>query len=441
MARIVFIGAGSVVFTRNLVGDIITFDELGGSELVLMDVDEHRLDRITRLVRRVVDQEGASLGVSSTTSRREALRGADYVIVTIAVGGVDAFREDIGIPARYGVGQAIGDTLGPGGIFRGLRHLAVMDGLVEDMGELCPDAMVLQYSNPMAIVTWRLLHSPLQVVGLCHSVQGTSAQLARWCGYEPEDVDYWVAGVNHQAWFLELKAKGKGGRDLLPVLRERLSTGELDGEDPVRIELFRRFGYFVTESSAHASEYYPYFRKNEKMVGEWAARYVPPESQWYGGKTGGCVQQVEERAGAYEQMVEAQVSGAERFTVRRSEEYGARIIAASETGSLLRINGNVRNDGLVTNLPAGCCVEVPCLVDGNGIHPCVVGDLPTPLAALNRASISVQELVVEGHVRKDRSLIYDALALDPLTASVCTLADIHRMADELFDANEKWITI
>jgi alpha-galactosidase len=436
MARIVFIGAGSAVFTRNLVADLITFPELAGTEVVLMDIDEERLDRITQITEYVVKQESARLSVRSTLSRRDALQGANYVVITIAVGGLGARAYDIDIPAKYGVGQCIGDTLGPGGVFRGLRHLAAFDSIAEDIVELCPDAVVLQYSNPMAILTWRMLLTPIQTVGLCHSVQGTSAQLAEYCGVPVDELDYWVAGLNHQAWFLRLRHRGA---DLLPTLEDKLSTDALYGEEPVRTELFRRFGYFVTESSAHASEYYPYFRKTPEMIEQWGKLYQPPGSQYGGGSTGGGIAKAKQREVEYEAMMQRQSSGQERFVVRRSGEYGAEIVAAIESGRPLRINGNVRNDGHITNLPAGCCVEVPCLVDGLGVHPCFVGDLPPQLAALNRASVGLQEMVVRGHMDKDREAIYQAMALDPLTAAVCTLDQIHNLAEEMFEANRPWI--
>lgn len=326
--------------------------------------------------------------------------------------------------------------MGPGGIFRGLRHLAAFDGIVADILELCPDTLVLQYSNPMAILTWRMLLTPIKAVGLCHSVQGTSAQLAGYCDVPVNELDYWVAGLNHQAWFLALRHKGT---DLLPTLKDRLADETLYGDEPVRIELFRRFGYFVTESSAHASEYYPYFRKTAQMIDDWGALYQPAGSQYGGGSTGGGIVKAKQRETDYEKMMERQSSGQEHFEVKRSGEYGAEIIAAMESGSPLRINGNVRNDGHITNLPGGCCVEVPCLVDGLGVHPCFVGALPPQLAALNRASVGLQEMVVRGHMDKDRQSIYEAMALDPLTAAVCTLSEIKQMTEEMFEANKPWI--
>ena len=439
--RVVFIGAGSVVFTRNLTRDLLTFPELQDSEIVLMDIDAGRLSRAEKLVGRMVETAKTSTRVIATTDRRRALKGADYVVVTIQVGGNDQWEADIRIPERYGVAQCVGDTIGPGGIFRGLRHLAVFDGLIEDMGDLCPNALVLQYSNPMAILTWRTVLSGARAVGLCHSVQGTARLLAGYCEVPAEELSYWVAGINHQAWFLTLEHRGQ---DLYPRLRSHLDNAKTLALEPVRFELMRRFGYFVTESSGHASEYLPYFRKRPDQLASLVKTFESAESDysaWFGyGQTGGCVASMRLTESAYEQEVDRQVAGTEPIVFRRSDEYGARIIHAAETGTPLRINGNVPNEELITNLPAGACVEVPCLVDRAGVHPCVVGALPPQLASLNRSNIAVQELVVKGHLERDREAIYQAMALDPLTAAVCSLDEIWMLTDDMFNANELWLT-
>ncbi len=438
--RVVFIGAGSVVFTRNLTRDILTFPELGDSEIVLMDIDGERLSRAHKLVSRMAETAKSPVRVIATTDRRQALKGADYVVVTIQVGGIDQWEADISVPEKFGVSQCVGDTLGPGGIFRGLRHLAVFDGLIEDMADLCPRALVLQYSNPMAILTWRAALSGLRVVGLCHSVQGTARLLAEYCQVPAEELTYWVAGINHQAWFLTLEHHGS---DLYPRLRSHLDNSESLGQEPVRFELMRRFGYFVTESSGHASEYLPYFRKRPDLLASLVEAFEAPGSDysaWFGyGHTGGDVAARRLEEPAYEEEVARQIAGTEPIELRRSDEYGALIIHAEQTGTLLRINGNVINDDLITNLPGGACVEVPCLVDRGGIHPCVVGALPPQLAALNRSNIAVQELVVKGHVERDREAIYHAMALDPLTAAVCSLDEIWQMTDDMFSANGPWL--
>ncbi len=439
--RVVFIGAGSVVFTRNLTRDILTFPELQDAEIVLMDIDPDRLSRALKLVSRMAETAGSPVRVLATTDRRQALLGADYVVVTIQVGGKAQWEADIAIPERYGVGQCVGDTVGPGGIFRGLRHLAVFDGLIDDMAELCPRALILQYSNPMAILTWATAASGLKVVGLCHSVQQTSELLAGYCEVPYGELSYWVAGINHQAWFLRLEHRGE---DLYPRLRLQLDNPETLALEPVRFELMARFGYFVTESSGHASEYLPYFRKRPDLLASLVKTFESAGSDysaWFGyGLTGGCVSAMRVIESAYEQEVARQIAGKEPVELRRSDEYGALIIHAAETGSALRVNANVENEGLITNLPAGACVEVPCLVDDAGVHPCVVGGLPPQLASLNRSNIAVQELVVKGHLERDREAIYQAMALDPLTAAVCSLEEIWNLTDDMFAANQPWLT-
>ncbi len=439
MARIVFIGAGSVVFTRNLVRDILTFAELDGSELILMDIHAERLKKIEQLVKKLIAVTGRRVTVRATMDRREALTGADYVMVTIRVGGTAAWKINIDIPARYGVSQCVGDTLGPAGIFAGLRHLAVVDEITHDMEEVCPHAFVLQYSNPMAILTWCMTQSSIPTVGLCHSVQGTAKMLAEFCDVPAAEISYWVAGINHQAWFLRLEHQG---HDLYPRLRAHLHNPKSLAAEPVRFELMRRFGYFVTESSRHASEYYAYFRKRPDLLDRLLASFITstgqPEGEGYG-RTGEFVERAIRREADYEKTIQNQIQGIEPIEVRRSDEYGARIIHAIETGSTLRINGNVANTGLITNLPANSCVEVPCLVDRTGIHPCSVGALPPQLAAHNRNSIAVQELTVQGHLERSRERIFQAMALDPLTAAVCSLDEIAHLTEEMFAANEPWL--
>lgn len=440
MARIVFIGAGSVVFTRNLVKDILTYPAFDDSEIVLMDINLERLDKIEKLIVRLTEQQKSSIKVRATADRREALDGADYVVFTIQVGGTDVWAQDIEIPARYGVSQCVGDTLGPGGVFRGLRHLAVLDGTLRDMAELCPGATLLQYSNPMSILTWRASQTPVRTVGLCHSVQGTAAMLAKWCEVPENELVYWAAGINHQAWFLTLR---HGDEDLYPTLRRLVAEPRLRAKEPVRIDLFEHFGYFVTESSGHASEYSPYFRKNPAMVDALVERFKqaePGEHEWLGfGATGGCPAHSKQREREYEETVQRQISGRDPIEVTRSTEYGVQIIHALETGRLVQVNANVRNDNLIENLPAGSCVEVPCLVGNHGIHPCHVGPLPAQLAALNRAGIAVQEMALMAHEQASPEAVFQALALDPLTAACCTLDQIWAMGQEMLEANRQWL--
>ncbi len=441
MAKITIIGAGSVVFTRQLTSDILSYPELQDSVISLMDIDAERLARAHRLVQRMIAERRLPAKVEASLDRRQALAGAKYVITTVQVGGLEAFRQQVEIPRKYGVSQCVGDTLGPGGVFQGLRNIPVLLGVCRDMDEVCPpDALLLQYSNPMAINCWAIAEgSGRPCVGLCHSVQGTARMLAHWIGAPYEEVTYKVAGINHQAWFLEFRWKG---RDAYPLLRERIKDPAIAGSEPVRTDLMKYFGYFVTESSGHASEYLPYFRKSEKQVEEeLVPRFTSEHDHWFGhGRTGGYLRHVTALLDTYTEEVEAQIAGKKPLpppTV--SDEYGARIIRAVECHTPIVVNGNVPNRGLITNLPQGCCVEVPCLVDGNGVQPCVVGELPPPLAAVNRTNINVQELAVRGALRGDKELIRQAIALDPLTAAVCTLPQIWAMVDELFAAQAPWL--
>jgi alpha-galactosidase len=358
--------------------------------------------------------------------------GADYVITTFQQGGLDAYALDIEIPQRYGVGQCVGDTLGPGGVFRALRTIPVLLDLCRDLDELAPDALLLNYVNPMAANCWAVAAgSGRPHVGLCHSVQGTSEMLAGWIGVPYEEVTYRCAGINHQAFFLEFR---RDKEDLYPLIREAIERPEVVGQEPVRTDLMKHFGYFVTESSGHASEYVPYFRKTARTIDEeLAPRFTDPRNSWYGlGRTGGYLQTCLGRLAEGEAEERA-------IPTERSHEYGSHIIEAIETNRPVTINGNVPNRGLISNLPDGCCVEVPCLVDANGIQPTVVGALPTQLAALNRTNVNVQELIVEAALTGRTDAVHHAVLLDPLTAAVCTLPQIHAMVDELLAAQAHWL--
>ena len=435
MTKITLIGAGSVVFARFLCGDILLTPALRDCTLALMDIDPVRLERARLIVEQLVRQLGAPARVEATLDRREAVRGAQFVITTFQQGGLDTYALDIEIPRRYGVEQCVGDTLGPGGVFRSLRSIPVLVGLGREMDEVAPGALLLNYTNPMAANCWAYdVLTGRPHVGLCHSVQGTSEMLAQWLEVPYDEVSYHVAGINHQAWFLEFR---RGLEDLRPRLPQAVLDPARRGLEPVRIELFEHFGYFVTESSGHASEYSPYFRKTAAMVqNELVPRFTSPEDYWYGfGATGGClVYCLDRQAKAFEADKEEAPA-----PTTRSVEYGSRIIEAMVTNQPVRINGNVPNHGLIDNLPEGCCVEVPCLVDGNGVQPTRVGRLPTQLAALNRTNINVQELIVEAVRSGDRDAVHHAVMLDPLTAAACTLPQIHAMVDEMLAAEADWL--
>jgi alpha-galactosidase len=418
--RVVFIGAGSVEFTKNLLGDILSFPELAGSEIVLHDIDPERLEAGTAIARWTSDTLGAPASISATLDRRAALEGADYVINMVQVGGHDATLLDFEIPLRHGLRQTIGDTLGIGGIFRALRTIPVMLGVAEDMTEECPDAWLLNYTNPMAMLCWAVYDgsSVDRIVGLCHSVQETTRHLARLVGVPFEEVTFLGAGINHQSFILCFE---RDGENLYPLLDEAI---ERDPElaRTVRVELYKRLGYFPTESSEHSAEYVPWFMRHDDLVEHFRI------------SVGEYVQRSEENLREYERIRAALASG-EGFEIERSLEYASLIIDSIETGKERVIYGNVRNSGLIENLPNGCCVEVPCLVDRAGVQPTHVGELPPQLAALNRTFANVCELTVRAALEGKPEHVYHAAMLDPNAASSLTLDEIEAVVDELLVAH------
>jgi alpha-galactosidase len=418
--RIVFIGAGSVEFTKNLLGDILSFPELAASEIVLHDIDPERLEAGEAIARWTVDALGVGARISSTLERRAALEGADYVINMIQVGGHDATLIDFEVPLGHGLRQTIGDTLGIGGIFRALRTIPVMLGIAADMHEECPDAWLLNYTNPMAMLCWAVYEgSPVdRIVGLCHSVQGTTRRLAELVGVPFEDVTFLGAGINHQSFILRFE---RDGENLYPLLDEAI---ERDPElaRTVRVELYRRFGYFPTESSEHGAEYVPWFMRHDELVERFRI------------SVGEYVQRSEENLREYERIRAALAAG-DGFEIERSLEYASLIIHSIETGAERVIYGNVRNSGLIDNLPDGCCVEVPCLVDRPGVQPTHVGPLPPQLAALNRTFANVCELTVRAALDGRPEHVYHAAMLDPNTAASLTLGEIEALVDDLIAAH------
>lgn len=439
MPKITFIGAGSLVFTRNLCNDVLLTPALHESEIVLMDIDPQRLEMAHTIVTMLAEKRGTKAKVSACLDRREAVAGADYVITTFQQGGLEAYKLDIEIPQRYGVGQCVGDTLGPGGVFRALRTVPVLLDICDELDELAPDALLINYVNPMAANCWAVdAGSGRPHVGLCHSVQGTSEMLAHWVCVPYEQVQFLCAGINHQAWFLDFRTRDE---DLYPKLWHAIEqTGPL-AEEPVRIELMKYFGYFVTESSGHASEYVPYFRKSAEMIEkELIPRFTDPGNSWFGlAGTGGYLKHCIERLEKFQEEYQELAKGNLDLPNERTHEYGTYIMEAMETNDPTRVNGNVPNRGLITNLPEGCCVELPCLVDANGVQPTYVGALPTQLAAVNRTNINVQELIVEAALTGKKDAVYHAVMLDPLTAAVCTLPQIHDMVTEMLSAQEIWL--
>ncbi|HAK93911.1 MAG TPA: alpha-glucosidase/alpha-galactosidase [Planctomycetes bacterium] len=429
MPRIAMIGAGSIVFCKTLMQDIMATEALADSEFVLMDPTEPKLRRMEAFATRMIKDNRLAAKVSATTDRRKALAGADYVIIMIQVGGVEAFGCDYKIPLEYGVDQCIGDSINPGGIFRALRTIPVLIDIARDMETLCPDAIMLNYANPMGMCCTALgKASKVKFIGLCHGVQTTMDLIARYVGVPKDEIDFLAAGINHMAWFLKLEHEGK---DLNAVLRANIEKPEYYINEKVRGEVMRHLGYFMTESTGHLSEYLPWFRKNKKALDLYCDQ---PD---FGGATGAYYKWAVQIAEKFEKADPLSIE--DTALGRRSTEYCSYIIEAHRTGRIFKLNGNVRNDGYITNLPQGCCVEVPVYVDRMGLHPAVVGDLPPQCAAANMTNIIVQGLAVDAALAGDPELAASAVAFDPLTAAVCTLAEARAMTAEMLAAEAQWL--
>lgn len=455
MPKIVFIGAGSTVFAKNLMGDILSFPELADSHLVLMDINAERLATSEQVAHFINKSLGTNAKIEATTNRREALVDADYVICMIQVGGYKpGTTTDFDIPKKYGLQQTIGDTLGIGGIMRGLRTIPVLLDIARDMEEVCPDALFINYVNPMAMNQWALSKATkIKTVGLCHSVPHTAHELAEDIGVPYEDINYLVAGINHVAFYLKFENRHTG-EDLYPKIRQVVEEDRIPDWNRVRYEMFQRLGYFVTESSEHFSEYTPWFIKQNRPeliekynipIDEYLARCEAQITAW------DLMQDAREKGHTVDEkmirdaldgiklmprMVEGTVDGVLNYDkFERSVEYGSLIIHSMETGIPRRIYGNVPNTGIITNLPEGCSVEVPCLVDENGIQPTTIGEIPPHLAALMQTNINVQSLTVEAAVSGKRDHIYHAAMLDPHTAAELSLDEIWSMVDELIEAH------
>lgn len=423
MPKITMIGAGSVVFTLNLLGDIFTFPELRESEIALMDIDEERLRVAEIMARNVAAKFDAHPTITAHADRKAALEGADYAINTIQVGGFPSTLIDFEVPKRYGLQQTIADTMGIGGIFRALRTIPVMLAMCRDMEEVCPGVTFLNYTNPMAMNTWAVSQATgIKTVGLCHSVQGTAHQLSQYMGIPENELTYLCAGINHMAFYLELKHNGK---DAYPLLREASARKAIWERDPVRFELFKRLGYFVTESSEHNAEYNPYFIRRDRP--ELIDRFSIPIDEY--------INRCYAQNFWWEMMRLQLLDGTADIDPELSGEYAALIIHSMETNTPRVIYGNVLNNNLITNLPRGCCVEVPCLVDASGIRPTVVGRIPPQLAALQQTNINVQGLAVEAALTGKKEHVYHAAMLDPHTAAELTLDEIEKLVDDLFEAH------
>jgi alpha-galactosidase len=420
MVKIAFVGAGSVVFTRELLGDMLSFDELVDTHIALHDIDAERLETAGAMARWIDGELGGKATITTHVDRRAALEGADFVINMVQVGMHEATLADFDIPARHGLRQTIADTLGVGGIFRALRTIPVLLGIGEDMAQLCPDAWLLNYTNPMAILCQAYAEgSPhKRIVGLCHSVQHTSRHLAALAQVPFEEVTFLGAGVNHQAFILRLE---RNGEDLYPRVDVAIAA------DPeqlrrVRVQMYRRLGYFPTESSEHSAEYVPWFLHDAQAV------------ERYRLLIGDYIQRSEDNLAEYERTRRGLAAG-ERFPIERSLEYASLIVHSMVTGEERVIYGNVRNDGMLADLPARSTVEVPCLVDRTGVRPTPVPDYPPHLAALNRTFLNVAELTVRAALDGDARHVHHAALLDPNTAASLSPEAIEAVVDELLDAH------
>lgn len=425
--RITLIGAGSTVFAKNLIGDILSYSELANSTIVLFDIDEERLKTSEIVARKLASSANVPATIEVTTDRRQALTGANYAISMIQVAGYKPGTvTDFEIPKKYGLRQTIADTLGIGGIFRALRTIPVLIDIAKDMEEVCPDALFLNYVNPMAMNCWAVSRaSTIRTVGLCHSVQGTAGELAKDLGIPVEEINYVAAGINHYAFYLKFQ---RDGVDLYPQLQKVLAEGRAPEHNLVRYEMLKRTGYFVTESSEHFSEYGPWFIKHDRP--DLIEKFNIPLDEYITR----CENQLEKWS-----KMRAEYEGNQPITHKRSQEYASRIILGHQTGNPEVIYGNVPNHGLIENLPEGCCVEVPILVDKNGLQPTAIGTLPIHLAALMQTNINVQALTVEAVITRKREHIYHAAMLDPHTSAELDLDQIWHLVDDLIEAHGDWL--
>ena len=432
--KITFMGAGSTIFARNVLGDCMCVESLRDAEMALYDIDGHRLQESEAMLQAINTNINAGrakikcyLGVEN---RKEALRGAQFVVNAIQVGGYEPCTvTDFEIPKKYGLRQTIADTLGIGGIFRALRTIPVLEEFARDMEEVCPDAWFLNYTNPMAMLTgFMQRYTGIKTVGLCHSVQCCCDNIMGSVGMTYDDKVQWkIAGINHMAWLLEIS---RDGVDLYPEIKKRDLAQDLPGWDAVRHEIMRTVGYCVTESSEHNAEYMPYWIKSKYP--ELIERYHIPLDEY----PRRCVNQIEEW-----KKTKASLTENPHLEHTRTHEYGSYIMEAMVENKPYKIGGNVINTGLITNLPAKACVEVPCLVDASGIAPVVIGDLPEQCAALNRTNINPQLMTIEAAVTKKKEAVYQAAMLDPHTAAELSLDDIRSMCDDLFEAHKDWLPV
>ena len=432
MKKFAFIGAGSVNFTRAIIRDLLTYPAFEDAQFYLMDIDREKLDGIRACVDNIVAAFGNKATVVSTMDRREALDGADGVLCTVFNGDIDIWRYDVEIPKQFGVDTNIGDTRSVSGMFRALRNIPLMLDICRDIEELCPHAVFLNYTNPMSMLCKAMqANTKVCVTGLCHSVQGTAAQLAQWIGADESEITYLCAGVNHQAFFLEFK---RNGVDAYPQIFEAVKKKEIYESDIVRCEMLKHLDYVPTESSGHNSEYNAWFRKRPDLI----EKYCTGGTSWNPGEYAFSLNLRIKRKETWPEDIKKWI--AEKPDTKRGQEYAANIFnAIFGDNALYTFNGNVLNTGLIDNLPENSCVEVPVLASKNGIQPMHVGPLPAHLATLVGTTARIEDMIAEAAVTGDRRLVLHAVQLDPLTSAVCSLEEIDQMVNLLFEKNRDYL--
>lgn len=434
MKKFAFIGGGSFGFTRALVTDLLTFPAFADAHIALMDINPERLDAIYRGVKKIIAAGNYPATVTATTDRAEALKGADGVLCTILAGDVDVWKYDILIPEKYGIDINVGDTRGPAGIFRALRTIPVMLDICKDIERYCPDAVFLNYTNPMAMLCRAMQERfpHLKITGLCHSVQGTAKMLADWIGAPIEEITYLCAGINHQAFYLKYEWNGK---DAYPLIREALKKPEILNAEQVRNNMFLHLGYYVTESSGHNSEYVAWYRKRPDLI----EKFCTHGTNWNPGEHAYILNYYMNCKETWRQTIEDWINQKE-INLNRGNEYAAYIFnAVFGDNTMFRFNGNVRNFNLIDNLPYGCCVEVPIIASKNKLEAVHVGPLPDQLALLNNISARCEELAVAGALEGDPQKVFHAIAFDPLTSAKLSLDEIKQMVDEMFEQNKDYL--
>lgn len=448
--KITFVGAGSFIFTRRFITDILTFEALQDATLTLFDINEERLGFIKQGVERILETGHYPAKVEATLDRKAALEGADAVIISILQGGIEVWRKDIEIPKKYGLNISVGDSMGPSGNFRALRTIPVMLDIAHDIERYCPNALVLNYTNPMSMLSGAVQkYTRVNLIGLCHSVQGTSEMLAKWIGAPMNEISYVCAGINHQAWFLEYKRNGK---DAYPEVMQAIeSRPGVYYQEQVRNEMFKKFGYYVTESSSHNSEYNPWFRKTEEDIKNLCHNYETEEGWahrnesvkyadkgWNYGRYANILIYYESREGHWRESIRESI--AETPDLKRGNEYAAYILnALFGDGTMVSFNGNILNNGVISNLPQNACVEVPIIASKAGLQPVRIGKLPDHLALLNGIHCQCHNMIVDACMEGDREKVFRACCMDPLTGACLTLDEIQTMVDEMFEANREFL--